>query len=68
MFLGVEVSTGPLGQGICNAVGMAIGEAHMAATYNKEGFKLFDNFTYVFCGDGCLQVQPQTQSEPQPLE
>mmetsp|Transcript_15260 Transcript_15260/g.23103 ORF Transcript_15260/g.23103 Transcript_15260/m.23103 type:complete len:688 (+) Transcript_15260:90-2153(+) len=52
---GVEVSTGPLGQGISNAVGLAIAEEHMAATYNKPGFKLFDNYTYVFCGDGCMQ-------------
>jgi len=52
---GIEVSTGPLGQGISNAVGLAIGEAHLAAVYNKPGFTLFNNFTYVFCGDGCLQ-------------
>jgi len=52
---GIEVSTGPLGQGISNAVGLAIGEAHLAAVYNKPGLTLFDNFTYVFCGDGCLQ-------------
>lgn len=52
---GVEVSTGPLGQGISNAVGLAIGESHMAATFNRENFKLFDHYTYVICGDGCLQ-------------
>lgn len=52
---GVEVSTGPLGQGLSNAVGMAIGAAHMAATYNTEEHVLFDNHTYVICGDGCLQ-------------
>lgn len=52
---GVEVSTGPLGQGISNAVGLAIAERHLAATYNKEGFNLIDHFTYVICGDGCLQ-------------
>jgi len=52
---GVEVSTGPLGQGISNAVGMALCESHLAATYNKPDFPLFNNYTYVFCGDGCLQ-------------
>mmetsp|Transcript_21382 Transcript_21382/g.50644 ORF Transcript_21382/g.50644 Transcript_21382/m.50644 type:complete len:686 (-) Transcript_21382:275-2332(-) len=52
---GVEVSTGPLGQGISNAVGMAMAETQMAALYNTEEHKIFDNFTYVVCGDGCLQ-------------
>ncbi|EER19488.1 transketolase, putative [Perkinsus marinus ATCC 50983] len=52
---GVEVSTGPLGQGICNAVGLAIAGAHLAATYNQDGYELFSNYTYVICGDGCLE-------------
>jgi len=52
---GVEVSTGPLGQGISNAVGMAMTERHLAATFNKEGHNIVDHFTYVICGDGCLQ-------------
>lgn len=52
---GVEVTTGPLGQGISNAVGLAIAQANVAATYNKPGYELSDNFTYVFLGDGCLQ-------------
>jgi len=51
---GIEVTTGPLGQGLANAVGLAVGQANMAKTYNREGFELFNNFTYVFCGDGCL--------------
>ena len=52
---GIEVCTGPLGQGITNAVGLAIAERHMAATFNTSDHKIFDNFTYVICGDGCLQ-------------
>jgi transketolase len=52
---GVEVATGPLGQGLSNAVGMAIAQSHLAATYNKPDFPIFDNFTFVLCGDGCLQ-------------
>lgn len=52
---GVEVTTGPLGQGISNAVGMAIAQANLAATYNKPGFTLSDSYTYSFLGDGCLQ-------------
>lgn len=51
---GVEVTTGPLGQGICNAVGMAIAEAHAAATYNTDDFTIIDNFTYCIMGDGCV--------------
>jgi transketolase len=42
-------------QGISNAVGLAIAETHLAATYNRPGFPVVDNFTYVICGDGCLQ-------------
>ncbi|CUS21985.1 LAQU0S04e05534g1_1 [Lachancea quebecensis] len=52
---GVEVTTGPLGQGISNAVGLAIAQANFAATYNKPSYTLSDSFTYAFLGDGCLQ-------------
>ncbi|KAH6696958.1 transketolase [Plectosphaerella plurivora] len=51
---GIEVTTGPLGQGICNAVGLAMAQAHTAATFNKDGFPIVDNYTYCFLGDGCL--------------
>lgn len=51
---GVETTTGPLGQGLGNAVGMAIAEKHMAATFNRPGFAIVDHYTYCFVGDGCL--------------
>jgi transketolase len=51
---GVEVTTGPLGQGITNAVGLAMAQAHTAAIFNKDGFPIVDNYTYCFLGDGCL--------------
>ena len=49
---GIDATTGPLGQGISTAVGMALAERYLAAKYNKEGFDLFDHYTYVICGDG----------------
>ena len=52
---GVETSTGPLGQGVANAVGMAIAEAYLAEKFNKEGFPIVDHYTYALCGDGCMQ-------------
>lgn len=52
---GIEVCTGPLGQGISNAVGLAAAERHLAATFNEPDYNVFDHFTYVICGDGCMQ-------------
>ncbi len=51
---GIETTTGPLGQGITNAVGMALAEKVLAAQFNKPGHQIVDHFTYVFLGDGCL--------------
>eukprot|EP00913_Durusdinium_trenchii_P032326 g30267.t1 len=52
---GIEVTTGPLGMGISNAVGLAAAEAHLAAVYNKPGMELIDHYTYTIAGDGCMQ-------------
>jgi transketolase len=52
--MGIETTTGPLGQGLANAVGMALAEKLLAAQYNKDGLALVDHFTYCFVGDGCL--------------
>ena len=51
---GIETTTGPLGQGIANAVGMAIAESHLAAEFNRDGFPIVDHYTYALCGDGCM--------------
>ena len=52
---GVEVTTGPLGQGVANAVGLAAAAEHLAATYNRPGYPVVDNMTYCMVGDACLQ-------------
>ncbi len=51
---GIDTTTGPLGQGIANAVGFAIAESHLAARYNRPGHAIADHYTYAICGDGCL--------------
>lgn len=51
---GVEVTTGPLGQGLMNSVGMAIAEAHLSSVFNRDNFPIVDHYTYVFCSDGDL--------------
>lgn len=53
--VGIEVTTGPLGQGIANAVGMAMATKHLGATYNRPGFDIVDNTTWCMIGDACLQ-------------
>jgi transketolase len=52
--LGIETTTGPLGQGLANAVGMALAEKMLAAQFNRPGFNVVDHYTYAFAGDGCL--------------
>lgn len=52
--VGVEMTTGPLGQGLSSAVGMAIAESHLAAVFNTDDCKVVDHYTYALCGDGCL--------------
>ncbi|MBV9724633.1 MAG: transketolase [Gammaproteobacteria bacterium] len=52
--LGIETTTGPLGQGLANAVGMALAERLLASQFNRDGFNIVDHYTWCFCGDGCL--------------
>ncbi len=53
---GVEITTGPLGQGIANAVGFALAEKHLAAKFNTAEYQIVDHYTFVLCGDGCLLI------------
>lgn len=59
---GVEATTGPLGQGVSNAVGMAMAEAHLAAIYNRPDHKIVDHYTYALAGDGCLMEGVTSES------
>ena len=52
--MGVEATTGPLGQGIATALGMTMAEKHLSAEFNKEGYPIVDHYTYALVGDGCL--------------
>ena len=52
--VGVETTTGPLGQGVSNSVGMAMAEKHLAAKFNRPGFPVVDHYTYALMGDGCV--------------
>lgn len=60
--VGVEATTGPLGQGFCMAVGMAMAESHLAAIFNREGFPVVDNYTYTIMGDGCMMEGAQAEA------
>lgn len=53
--IGVETTTGPLGQGIAMAVGMALAEKHLSSKFNRKNYNIVDHYTYVLCGDGCLE-------------
>src|SRR5487761_1939272 len=64
---GVQTTTGPLGQGIANAVGMAIAEKQLAAEFNRPGFDIVGHYTWVFLGDGCMMAgRRSTSSSPPP--
>ena len=63
---GVEVTTGPLGQGLAMSIGMAAAERHLAARYNRPGFEIVDHYTYVMCGDGDLMEGVSHEAVPSP--
>ncbi|MBS1619528.1 MAG: transketolase [Bacteroidetes bacterium] len=60
---GIETTTGPLGQGIMTAVGMAMAEAHLSSIFNKDGYDIIDHYTYVFCSDGDLMEGASHEAE-----
>lgn len=60
--VGIEATTGPLGQGMAMAVGMAMAEAHLAAVFNKDGYNVVDHYTYVLGGDGCMMEGISSES------
>jgi len=60
--VGVEATTGPLGQGFAMAVGMAMAESHLASIFNREGYPVVDNYTYVLMGDGCMMEGVQAEA------
>lgn len=59
---GVEITTGPLGQGIANGVGMAMAESYLASKFNKPGYSIVDHYTYVLSGDGCMMEGVSTEA------
>ena len=60
---GVEMTTGPLGQGIASAVGIALAEELLAARFNRPGFEIVNHYTWAFCGDGCLMEGVSHEAE-----
>jgi dihydroxyacetone synthase len=63
-FEGIEVTTGPLGQGVANAVGLAMAGKHFAARFNRDGHTIVDNKVWAMTGDGCIQEGVGQEGEP----